>query len=98
MRVAPMLRFPRMNGGVRAVRHLTAAMLAAVSLAAGAPRPAAAQASNPEPLTLADAVTLARANHPAIPSASVRGRSAVALARQDAAFSNPVLELRRENL
>ena len=93
-----MLRFPRTSERVRAVRQLTTAMLAAVSLAVGPPQPAAAQAGNAEPLTLADAVTLARANHPAIRTASARGRAAVAAARQEAAFSNPVLELRRENL
>jgi outer membrane protein, heavy metal efflux system len=93
-----MLRFPRTSEGIRAVQQLTTTMLGAVSLAVGAPQLAGAQASAPEPLTLAGAVTLARANHPALPTASARGRAAVAAARQEAAFSNPVLELRRENL
>lgn len=96
--VTPMFRFPRTSEAVRAVRQPTTVMLAAVSLAAGAPQRAPAQASDAGPLTLVGAVTLARANHPAIPSASARGRAAVAAARQEAAYSNPVLEFRRENL
>ena len=80
------------------ILRLTSAMLGAVSLAVGVPRAAGAQASNAEPLTVGDVVALARANHPAIRAASARGRAVVAAARQEAAFSNPVLELRRENL
>lgn len=58
----------------------------------------AAQATAPEPLTLAAVVERARTHHPALAAASARRHAASSLARQDAAFANPVVEWRRENL
>lgn len=63
----------------------------AASLAAQEPRSAPG-------LTVSEAMALARAAHPALAIASASGRSAIGQARQAAAFSNPVLEWRQENL
>ena len=72
------------------------------SLSSGTPLVLGAQTSSraslPVPLTVGDAVALARTNHPAGAAASARRQAAVALARQDAAFANPVVEYRQENL
>ena len=81
----------------RAVRLTTAIALSA-SLSAGAPLAVAGQSDDRPPLTLAGAVALARTSHPAVAAASARRRAAVALARQDAAYPNPVLEWRQENM
>lgn len=62
---------------------------------AGAPV-AVAQTAAPR-FTLADALAAARHN-PLLRAAGARARSAVGTARQDAAFLNPVVEYRRENL
>lgn len=72
---------------------------AAAAIAVAVPRRAAiAQAPGPATMTLADAVARARANHPALAAASARRRETVSLSRQEAAFPNPVVEWRRENL
>lgn len=61
--------------------------------------PVSAQLAHaPGPLTVSDAMALARASHPALAIASASGRSAVGQARQAAAFPNPVLDWRQENL
>jgi cobalt-zinc-cadmium efflux system outer membrane protein len=73
--------------------RLAAVALACVTL----PRSSTAQAAG-EPLTLAAAVKWAGTHHPALASASARRRASTALARQDAALANPVVEWRRENL
>lgn len=88
----------RTGGGIRPRRHLTTSAVVAAVLGLGAPRHAFGQATDREPLTLATAVTLARARHASIPTASARGRAAAAVARQDAAFANPVLEWSQENI
>ena len=49
-------------------------------------------------LTLRDVVALARARHPALTAASARRQGVVATALREAAFPNPVLGWRRENL
>ena len=72
--------------------------LGALALAMAAPLPAIAQSGSRQPLTLFDAVTLARARHPALAAASARRQATVSLARQQSAFANPVVEWRTENL
>src|SRR5574338_224035 len=89
---------PRRPGRTHQRVHLTSAAVMAIALAPVGSRSAAAQPGSGEPLTLAAAVALARANHPSLPAASARGRAVVALARQDAAFANPVFEWRQENI
>ncbi|HEX6629847.1 MAG TPA: TolC family protein [Gemmatimonadaceae bacterium] len=78
---------------------MTALLAAAPAMAAG---PLAGQATpgsaGAPPLTVTEAMALARARHPALAAASARGRGDVALVRRDAAFANPVLEWRQENL
>lgn len=76
----------------------TAVMAVSIAAVLGAARPAMPQAEAHRPLTEAGAVALARVNHPALAAASARRQATVALARQDAAFANPVLEWRQENL
>lgn len=49
-------------------------------------------------LTEAQVVAIARANHPLIAAASGQREAATARARQDAAYPNPTLEWRRENM
>jgi cobalt-zinc-cadmium efflux system outer membrane protein len=91
-------RLARTACPVRSRRCLTRSAAIAALAAFGGPRHAVAQPTAGEQLTLATAVALARANHPALPMVVGRGRAVVALARQDAAFANPVLEWRQENL
>jgi cobalt-zinc-cadmium efflux system outer membrane protein len=71
---------------------------ATCALALAGTIPAGAQASPHRPLTVVDAVEIARSRHPALAAASARRESVVALALQESAFPNPTLELRRENL
>jgi cobalt-zinc-cadmium efflux system outer membrane protein len=79
--------------------HVTIAIALSAALSTSVPLSVEAQSGNhAPPLTLAAAVDLARANHPAVTAASARRQTAVALARQDAAYANPVLEWREENL
>ena len=77
--------------------RLPPALFAAAALLLTA-APLAGQRAGEPPLTVADAVALARRHHPTLAAASARRRTAVGLARQDAAMPNPVLEWRRENL
>src|SRR5687767_6561505 len=96
-RVTTMLtRFDR----ARALIHIRLARAVAMAgLALASPRSGASQErnSNSAPaLSLADAIAFARARHPALPAASARRQIAVALARQESAFPNPVIEWRRE--
>lgn len=74
-----------------AILAITGSLLPAV-------RPLAAQSATPPPLTVAGAMALARANHPALDAASARRVAVVGAARQDAALPNPVLEWRQENI
>lgn len=78
--------------------RLTAFVAVSVSLSFALPAAVPAQTDDRAPLTVASAVALARAHHPAVSAASSRRQVAVALARQDAAYANPVLEWRQENL
>ncbi len=79
----------------RAPRRSAAACAALlVVLLAAALRPAVAQ----DGFSLADALAMARGEHPALRAAGGRRQSAVGQARQDAAFLNPTLEYRRENI
>ena len=78
--------------------HLTTMTALSIWLLAGAPQVVTAQTDTRGALTLSDAVTLARTHHPAVATASARRQAAVALARQDGAYPNPVLEWREENL
>lgn len=64
---------------------------------AGAAGPAVARPAAVR-FSLADALTLARRDHPSLRAAAGRRLSAVGAARQDAAFFNPVVEWRRENI
>lgn len=82
---------PRHGREALSARCAAAALLLAAS-------PLGGQRSDAPPLTAADAMALARARHPALAAASARARSSVGLARQDAAFPNPAVEWRRENL
>lgn len=59
--------------------------------------PTAAAAQSPAPLTLERAVQLAATEGPAAQAAAGARAVAVGRARADAQFSNPTLELRREN-
>jgi len=74
------------------------ALVSALALSLAAPRSLMAQRDARVRLTLVDAVTLARARHPALAAASARRQGAVALALQESAFPNPVFAWRRENL
>jgi cobalt-zinc-cadmium efflux system outer membrane protein len=88
-----MWRFSRVARASLAVRGIAVALPTAL-----VPQLSAAQALVREPLTLTAAVERARTQHPALASASARRKVATSLARQDAAFTNPVVEWRRENL
>jgi outer membrane protein, heavy metal efflux system len=79
---------------MRSVVLAAALGLAAVSPCAGQSTPAAAT----PPLTLERAVALARTRHPLLAAASGRRTAAAGRARQDAAWANPVVEWREENL
>jgi outer membrane protein TolC len=81
---------------IRLLASPVLALLAAVALAPLAGVVALGQP--PRALTEADAMRAALARHPALVGASGRMQSAVGRARRDAAFANPVLDWRRENL
>jgi cobalt-zinc-cadmium efflux system outer membrane protein len=70
------------------------AIVAATALMVAPPAFAQADA----PLNVGDVVALARTRHPALAAASARRQGVVALARQESAFPNPVIEWRTENL
>lgn len=72
--------------------------IVALALLVLAPPALRAQHAPADTLTLAGAVALARAHHPAIAAAAARRHVLVGRARQDAAFTNPTFEWRRENL
>ena len=92
------MRHERRHASAGPTVHLTIAIALSASLSVGAPPVVSAQADDRAPLTLAAAVALARTNHPGVGAASARRQTAVAVARQDAAYPNPVLEWRQENL
>lgn len=52
----------------------------------------------PSQFSLADALAAVRGSHPSLRAAGGRRQAAVGTARQDAAFFNPVVEYRRENI
>jgi len=79
----------------RALIRGVAALLLGTTPLAGQPM---GQPADAAVLTLADAMALARAHHPALAAASARGQAAVGLARREAALPNPVLEWRQEHL
>ena len=78
-------------------RRAAAILVGTATLLLGA-RPLPAQRADAPPLTVAGAMALARANHPALAAASARRVAAVGAARQDAALPNPVVEWRQENV
>jgi cobalt-zinc-cadmium efflux system outer membrane protein len=86
------------SGGRRSGRCVAVVALGLVLAAAPAIGQSAGAPTGRPPLTLADAVALARARHPAIAAASARRRVVLGRARQEGALPNPVLEWRRENL
>ena len=88
----------RFTGARRLVRVGGPCLTTVTALAVAVSSPVAAQRGARLSLTLADAVATARVRHPALAAASARRASVVALALQESAFPNPVLEVRRENL
>lgn len=77
-----------------AVRVAMCALVAHAAAAQSAPGPAPVA----DRFSLADALAAARGGHPALRAAGGRRQSAVGQARQDAAFVNPIVEYRRENI
>lgn len=79
-------------------RTTVAVWFCAFSVLIFAPTVAVAQNAANNVLTEATVITLAHANHPLLAAASGRREAVTARARQDAAYPNPTLEWRRENM
>jgi cobalt-zinc-cadmium efflux system outer membrane protein len=80
------------------MRRMRRRLLFLLALATPWPSAPAQARSSGDAFTLGDALSLVRATHPALEAASGRAQIAIGRARQDAAFANPSVEWRRENL
>lgn len=89
---------PRLHAAVAAALLAFLALPAPPALSAPLGAQAAPRSDGTPPLTVAAAVALAMARHPALVAAAARRRLEVGVVRQQAAFANPVVEWRRENI
>ena len=88
----------RDRGSLRVALLAIAGAVAGVPLGAQVSVPGGAASAVSARFSLADAVALAGARHPALRAASGRRQAELGVARQDATLPNPVFEYRRENL